>query len=152
MGTFARWMAPLTAWPPWGQAIFPRKWSFKQDLAGRIRAAVSSVSDHHQIDAAIFEAFPCQSIPRHLLDPVPVLTEVARGLMLGRKLGLQAASLARISVCDFKKHCLVPLFKLRRCSRFIAHRLFLCERWQSQIVGIGQPCTLSAALLCRTRI
>jgi hypothetical protein len=28
-------------------------------------------SDHHQIDAAVFEASPCHTFPRHLLDPVP---------------------------------------------------------------------------------
>jgi hypothetical protein len=106
-------------------------------------------SDHHQIDPAVFEAFPCQTIPRDLLDPGPVLT-----LMLGREFGLQAASLARISVCDLKKHCLrlLPLFELGRCPRPIAHRLFLCERWHSQIFGMEQPSTLSAALLCRARM
>ena len=30
--------------------------------------------DHHQINATVFEAFPCQTIPRHLLYPVPILT------------------------------------------------------------------------------
>ena len=59
--------------------------------------------------------------------------------MLGRKLGLQAASLARISVCDFKKHCLVPLFKLRRCSRFIAHRLFFVNAGRAKLLGSANP-------------
>jgi hypothetical protein len=85
-----------------------------------------SGSDHHQIDAAVFEAFPRQTIPCHLFDPVPVLTEIARSLMLGRKFGLQTAGLARISICDLKKHCLPPVF-VGRCPRLIAHRLFLCE-------------------------
>jgi hypothetical protein len=48
---------------------------------------------------------------------VPVLTEIARSLMLGRKFGLQTASLARISVRDLKKHCLLSLF--RRASSAI---------------------------------
>jgi hypothetical protein len=71
-----------------------------------------SGSDHHQIDAAVFEAFPRQTIPCHLLDPVPVLTEIARSLMLGRKFGLQTARLARISVCDLEKHRLLSLFRV----------------------------------------
>jgi len=50
-------------------------------------------SDHDQIDPAVFETPPCQAIPRHLLDPGPVLTEIARSLMLGLKSGLQATSL-----------------------------------------------------------
>ena len=65
-------------------------------------------SDHYQIDPAVFHAFPCQTISGHLLDPVPVLTEIARGLMLGRKFGLQTARLARISARDLEKHCLRP--------------------------------------------
>lgn len=53
-------------------------------------------SDHHHIDAAGFEAFPRQTIPCHRFDNVPVLTKIARSLMLGRKFGLQTASVARI--------------------------------------------------------
>jgi hypothetical protein len=73
------------------------------------RVLASAGSDHHQINPAVFKAFPCQTIPRHLLDPVPVLTEIARSLVLGWKFGLQAASLARISVCNLKKDRLPPL-------------------------------------------
>jgi hypothetical protein len=87
-----------------------------------------SGSDHHQIDAPVFEAFPRQTISRHLFDPVPVLTEIARSLMLGRKFGLQTAGLARISVCDLKKHHLLFLLPFGLYWRPIAHRLFLCER------------------------
>ena len=112
-------------------------------MAGR------SSSDHHQIDAAVFEAFPRQTIPCHLFDSVPVLTEIARSLMLGRKLGLQTAGLARISLRDLKKHRLLSLFHFGLFSRPIAHQLFLCERWPSQIVRIGRTYALSAALLCR---
>jgi hypothetical protein len=90
-----------------------------------------SGSDHHQIDASVFEAFPRQTIPRHLFDPVPVLTKISRSLVLGRKCGPQTAGLAHISVCDLKKHRLLSLFRFRLCSRPIAHRLFLCEHWQS---------------------
>ena len=110
---------------------------------------VDPASDHHQIDATVFEAFSRQTIPRHLFDPVPVLTEIARCLMLGRKFGSQTAGLARISVCDLKKHRLLSLFRVELCPRLIAHRLFLCERWQSQIVRIERPYAHSAALLCR---
>jgi hypothetical protein len=78
-------------------------------------------SDHHQIDPAVFEAFPSQTIPRHLLDPVPVLTEIARSLVLGRKFGLQAACLARISVCNLKKYRLLPFFQLGLCRQAVAH-------------------------------
>jgi hypothetical protein len=85
-------------------------------------------SDHH---AAGFEAFLRQTIPCHRFDHVPVLTEIARSLMLGRKFGLQTASLARISVRDLKKHCLLSLFRVGLRPRSIAHRLFLCERRQA---------------------
>jgi hypothetical protein len=85
-------------------------------------------SDHHQIDPSVFEALLCQTIPRHLFNPIPVLTEIAGSLILGEKLGLQTARLAHISVCDLKKHCLRPLFKLGRCPRPMAHGLFLYKR------------------------
>jgi hypothetical protein len=52
--------------------------------------------------------FPSPAIPRHLLDPVPSLTEIVRSLVLGRRFGLQAASLARISVCDLKSTVCCP--------------------------------------------
>jgi hypothetical protein len=40
-------------------------------------------SDHNQIDPAVFKALPCQTIPCHFLDSVPVLTKIARSLVLG---------------------------------------------------------------------
>jgi hypothetical protein len=95
--------------------------------------------DHHQIDAAVFEAFPRQTIPRHPLDPVPVLTEIARSLMLGWKLGLQTAGLARISVRDLEKNRLLSLFHVELCPQPVAHRLFLCERWKGTLLGSADP-------------
>jgi hypothetical protein len=105
-------------------------------------------SDHHQIDSSVFEALPCQTIPRHLFDPFPVLTEIAGSLILGEKFGLQTARLAHISVCDLKKHRLRPLFKLRSCPRAIAHGLFLYKRLSEKLLG-SEHCTLCAAFLCR---
>lgn len=92
-------------------------------------------SNHHRIDAAGFEAFPRQTSPCHRFDHVPVLTEIARSLMLGRKFGLQTASLTRISVRDLKKHCLRSLFRVGLRPRSIAHRLFLCGRRQARLLG-----------------
>ena len=89
----------------------------------------TSGSDHHQINAA--------TIPCHLFDSVPVLTEIARSLMRGRKFDLQSAGLPFAT----SKSCLPPVF----VRSPIAHRLFLCERWQSQIVRTGQFYALSAA-------
>jgi hypothetical protein len=89
------------------------------------RVKARSGSDHHKIDAAVFEAFPHQTIPCHRFDPVPVLTEIAPSLMLGRKFGLQTAGLTRISVCDLEKHRLPSLFLVGLNPRSIAHRLFL---------------------------
>jgi hypothetical protein len=60
-----------------------------------------------------------QTVLRHLLDPVPVLTEIARSLVLGWKFGLQAASLARISVRDLKKHRLQPFSNLDSVGKLL---------------------------------
>jgi hypothetical protein len=108
----------------------------------RCRMTVGSGSDHHQIDAAIFEASSRKTFPRHLFDPAPVLTEIARSLMLGRKFSLQAAGMARISVCDLEQHCLLPLFHVGLCPRPIAHRMFLCESRHSQMLGSTNPAPL----------
>jgi hypothetical protein len=85
------------------------------DIAWRLN------SDHHQLDPAVFKAFLCQTVPRHLLDSVPVLTEIARSLKLSGKLGLQTARLERISVRDLKKHCLLPFFQLGHSWQAVAH-------------------------------
>jgi len=69
--------------------------------------------------------------------------------MLGRKFCPETAGLARISVCDLEKNGLLSLFRVEIWPRPVAHRLFLCERWQSHIVRIGRPYARSAALLCR---
>jgi hypothetical protein len=71
----------------------------------RRQSQLRARSNHHKVDLAIFKAFPRQTIPGHLLNPVPVLTEIAGSLLLGRKFGLQATSLSRISVCNLKKDC-----------------------------------------------
>jgi hypothetical protein len=44
-----------------------------------------------------------------LLDLVPVLAQVAGSLLLSRKLGFDAATLAAISVCDLEKDRLITL-------------------------------------------
>lgn len=71
--------------------------------------------------------------------------------MLSRKVGLQTTSLARISVGDVKKDCLLPLFYLRLRPQHIANRLFLRDCWHSQLLVRSKRCTTSAALLYRTR-
>jgi hypothetical protein len=85
------------------------------DIAWRLN------SDHYQLDPAVFKAFPCQTVARHLLDSVPVLTEIARSLKLSGKLGLQTARLERISVRDLKKHRLLPFFQLGHSWQAVAH-------------------------------
>jgi hypothetical protein len=80
----------------------------------------SSNSDHHQLDPSVFKAFPSQAISRHLLDPVPVLKEIARRLMLGGKFRLQTAGLAYISVRDLKKYRLLPFFQVRLGRQVVA--------------------------------
>jgi hypothetical protein len=106
------------------------------ELSRKLRSG----SDHHQIDAAVFEAFPRQTIPCHQFDPVPVLTKIARSLMLGRKFGLQTAGLTRIPDCDLEKHYLLPFFLTGLCPRSIAHRLrrIGLRRASAPIAGAGR--------------
>jgi hypothetical protein len=85
-------------------------------------------SNHHKVNLAILEAFARQAIPGHFLDPVPVLAEIARSLVLRLKFRLQATSVARITVCDMKKDCLLS-FELLLGGQGMTHRLFLRERF-----------------------
>jgi hypothetical protein len=78
----------------------------------RVHAWICSL-DHNKIYTAFFKGTIRQTIPRHLLDLVPVLTQIAGSLLLGWKFGPEAASLATISVCDLKKDRLITL-----CSNF----------------------------------
>jgi hypothetical protein len=85
-------------------------------------------SHHHEVDPAILEAFARKAIPSHFLDPVPVLEEITGSFVLRLKFRLQAASVARITVCDLKKHRLLSFLELLFGRQPIAHRLFLRER------------------------
>jgi len=70
-------------------------------------------SHHHKVDLAILEAIARQAVPRHFLEPDPVLAEIAGSLMLRLKFRLQAARVARITVCDLKKDGLLSFFEVR---------------------------------------
>ena len=65
--------------------------------------------DHDEVYAAFFKGSLRQTVPRHLLDLVPVLPQIAGSLLLCEKLGLDAANLAGISVCNLKKDRLITL-------------------------------------------
>jgi hypothetical protein len=101
-------------------------------------------SNHHKVDLAILDGFARQAIPSHFLDPVPVLAEIARSLLLRLKFRLQAAGVARSTVCDLKKDRLPSFF---RFWRGMTHRLFLCERLTGPIFEMHQQCPICAALL-----
>jgi hypothetical protein len=73
--------------------------------------------DHDEVYMAFFERSLCQAISRHLLDLSPVLTQVARSLLLGRKFGPDAAGLAAVSVCDLKEDRLITLYRSWSISR-----------------------------------
>jgi hypothetical protein len=85
-------------------------------------------SNHHEGNLAILEAFARQAIPSHFLDPIPVLAEIARSLLLRLKFCLQATSVARITVCNLKKDCLLSFFEVLFGWQGMTHRLFLRER------------------------
>jgi hypothetical protein len=69
-------------------------------------------SNHYQINPAVLEALPRQTIPGHFFDPVPILAEITRCLLLGLKFRLQDTRLALISVCNLEKDRLPTLFHL----------------------------------------
>jgi hypothetical protein len=73
--------------------------------------------DHDEVHTTVFKRSLCQTIPRHLLDLVPVLTQIAGSLLLGRKFGLDAARLAAISVCDLEEDRLTTLNRSCDLSR-----------------------------------
>jgi hypothetical protein len=103
-------------------------------------------SHHHKVDLAILEAIARQTIPRHFLQPDPVLAEIAGSLVLRLKFRLQAAGVARSTVCDLKKDRLLSFFEVR-FWRGMTHRLFLCERLTGPIFEMRQQCPICAALL-----
>jgi hypothetical protein len=74
--------------------------------------AASRGSHHDEVYATFFEAFPRETIPSHLLDLVPVLTQIAGSLLLGRKFRPQTAGLADISVSNLEKDRLGAFFEL----------------------------------------
>jgi hypothetical protein len=88
--------------------------------------------DHDKIYTAFFKGSLRQTIPRHLVDLVPVLAQITESLLLGWKFGLEAASLASISVCNLEKDRLITLLDFGISRQTVAHRLFLHEtlaRW-----------------------
>jgi hypothetical protein len=104
-------------------------------------------SHHHKVDLAILEAIARQTIPRHFLEPDPVLAEIAGSLVLRLKFRLQAAGVARRTVCDLKKDRLLSFFEIPLSWRGMTHRLFLCERLTGPIFEMNQQCLICAALL-----
>jgi hypothetical protein len=86
-------------------------------------------SNHHKVYPAILEAFARQAIPSHFLEPVPVLAEIARCLLLRLKFRLQATRVARTTVFDLKKDCLLPFLETPFGRRGTTHRLFLREHF-----------------------
>jgi hypothetical protein len=83
--------------------------------------------EHDKIYTAFVKGSICQAFPRHLLDFVPVLAQVARSLLLGWKLSLEAASLAAISICNLEKNRLMTFLDFGIIRQTISHRLFLRE-------------------------
>jgi hypothetical protein len=65
-------------------------------------------SNHHKANLAVLEAFARQAILGHFLDPVPVLAEIARSLLLCLEFRLQATSVALVTVCNLKKKVCRP--------------------------------------------
>jgi hypothetical protein len=102
-------------------------------------------SHHHKVNLAILDAFARQALPRHFLEPDPVLAEIAGSLLLRLKFRLQAAGVARSTVCDLKKDRLLSFFEVR-FWRGMTHRLFLCERLTGPIFEMHQQCLICAAL------
>jgi hypothetical protein len=69
--------------------------------------------DHNKIYTAFFKGSLRQTIPCHLLDLVPVLAQIAGSLLLRCEFGLEAASLATISVRNEKRPSDYPLLEFR---------------------------------------
>jgi hypothetical protein len=89
-------------------------------------------SNHHKVNLAILEAFARQAILSHFLEPVPVLAEIARSLLLRFEFRLQATSVARITVFNLKKDCLLSFYELLVGWQDMTHRLFLREHLMGQ--------------------
>jgi hypothetical protein len=94
--------------------------------------------DHNEIYTAFFKGPLRQTIPRHLLNIVPVLAQITGSLLLGWKSGLEAASLAGISVCNLEKDRLITLLNFPISRQTVAHRLFLRETL-ARYVGKARP-------------
>jgi hypothetical protein len=62
-----------------------RQWFLNPAYSAR---STASGSDHHEIYTTFFKVFARQTVPRHLLDLVPVLPQMASSLLLGWKFGL----------------------------------------------------------------
>jgi hypothetical protein len=92
-------------------------------------------SNHHKVNLAILEAFARQAILSHFLEPVPVLAEIARSLLLGFKFRLQATSVTRITVFNLKKDCLLSFYEILFGWQDMTHRLFLREHLMGKVVG-----------------
>ena len=125
-------------WPLWPTMSAP---------GGRAEVGFGGLrSHHHKVDLPILEAFARKVVPRHFLEPDPVLAEIAGSLVLRLKFRLQAAGVARSTVCDLKKDRLLSFFEVR-FWRGMTHRLFLCERLTGPIFEMHQQCPICAALL-----
>jgi hypothetical protein len=89
-------------------------------------------SNHHKVNLAVLEAFARQAILSHFLEPVPVLAEIARSLLLRFEFRPQATSVARITVFNLKKDCLLSFCELLVGWQDMTHRLFLREHLMGQ--------------------
>jgi hypothetical protein len=78
---------------------------------------------HHKIYTAFFKGSLRQAIPRHLLDLVPVLKQIAGRLLLSWKIGLEAAGLASISVCNLEKDRLIARRDFGIGRQTVAHSI-----------------------------
>src|SRR5450755_3691035 len=91
-------------WPLWPTMSAP---------GGRAEVGFGGLrSHHHKVDLPILEAFARQAIPRHLLEPDPVLAKIAISLLLRLKFCLQAASVSRITFCNLKKDGLLSFLEI----------------------------------------
>jgi hypothetical protein len=80
-------------------------------------------SNHHKVNLAILEALARQAILSHFLEPVPVLAEIARSLLLRFEFRLQATSVARITVFNLKKDCLLSFYEILFGWQDMTHRV-----------------------------
>src|SRR5439155_3030041 len=98
-----------------------------------------SASKHHELDLPVFNRSIGQTIAGHLLDLIPVMTEISRRLLLRRKLGLHAARLARVAVGDLKKYRLYSFVEFRPGWQSIAHCCSFVTFDKVRPLGMRQP-------------